>query len=152
MKKIIYTRPDGGLSVVHPAPQARLEGESEDGFLQRVLAKDVPSDAINVQIVEEEIVPADRTFRNAWEADGSKISVNMPKARELHRAKFRLLRKPKLEALDLAYMRADELGDTAAKAQVVSQKQALRDVTELPELEKASTPEELKAIIPEILK
>lgn len=152
MKAIIYTRPDGGLSVVHPVVNSHptRENITEEEALERALAK-IPSDAINPHVVEASAIPTDRTFRNAWEDNGG-VKVNMNRARELHKAKLREIRAPKLLALDVEYMRADESGDAAKKAGISAKKQALRDVTADPEIEAAQTPEELKVVLPECLK
>lgn len=77
------------------------------------------------------------------------ISVDMNKARAIHRDRMRAARTPKLAALDVAFQRALETGsDTSI---IVAQKQALRDVTSDPAIEAAQTPEELKAIWPTAL-
>lgn len=106
---------------------------------------------VDGQLVDHSLAPSDRTFRNAWKLDGGAIGVDMVKARELHRNKLRELRKPKLEALDVEYQRADEKGDTAEKKRVADKKQALRDVTADPAIEAAQTPEALKAVMPAAL-
>lgn len=98
-----------------------------------------------------EELPEDRYFRNAWRDDGA-ISVDMPKAREIHRDRLRALRKPVLADLDVAYMRAQEASDTKAAADVVAQKDALRDCTDDPRIDAATTPDELRAVIPDALK
>lgn len=153
MRKIIYTRPDGGLSVVHPVinTHPRREQITEAEAEQRAWDK-LPADAISPQWVEAAAIPPDRTFRNAWKANGAGIVVDMPKARELHRIKLRELRAPKMGALDVAYMIADERGDTVEKQRIAALKQALRDVTSDPAIEAAQTPEELKAVILKELK
>ena len=46
------------------------------------------------------------------------------------------------------YQRADEAGDTGAKADIAKRKQALRDVTADPAIEAARTPDELRAVWP----
>lgn len=149
MKKIIYTRPDGGISVVHPvintAPE--LEPITEAEAEERAWNK-LPSDAINPRFVNETEIPSDRTFRNAWKSD---LTVDMPKAREIHKNRLREMRAPLLAALDTQYMRADEAGDVATKAAVAAKKQALRDVTAVPAIDAATTPEELKTVIPSVL-
>ena len=142
MKKIIYTRPDGGMSVVHPAPHRGSEEIPEEQAVQRAWAK-LPADAINPLVVDESAILSDRTYRNAWEKSGAAVGVNMPKAREIHRQKMREARKPKLEALDIEQLRGRN---------VEAQKQALRDVTAAPEIESASTPDDLKAVWPDCLK
>ena len=144
-------RPDGGLSVVTPALNTlgEVKGFTETDAEQRAWDK-LPTDAINPRFVDAADVPVDRTFRNAWEDTGT-ISVNMPKAREIHKDHLRQKRAPLLAALDVEYQRADEKGDTALKAQIAARKQALRDVTKHPAIAAAKTPDELKVAIPEEL-
>jgi len=129
-----------------------LWAETEQEFIERIISKDIPTNASNINILEEQNVPKDREFRNAWKLDASGISIDMQKAKELKRQKLRLLRIPFLKNLDTEYLRADENGDTAEKQRIAQQKQALRDVTSDPAIEAASTPEELKAVMPDILK
>lgn len=152
MRKIIFTRPDGGLSVVHPVINTlgEIDGFTEEEAEARAWAK-LPKDAINPRFVEAADIPTDRTFRNAWEDTGAKIQPNMPKARSIHRDRIRELRKPKLEALDAAYLRADEIGDIALKASISLKKQALRDAPQYTAIDAATTPEELKVAVPPIL-
>ena len=76
------------------------------------------------------------------------ITVNMDKAREIKKDQIREARKPMLEALDVAYMRAVESGDTTQQAQIAAEKQALRDATADPAISAANTPEELAAVDP----
>ena len=38
------------------------------------------------------------------------ITINLDKAREIHKGKMREARAPKLQALDVAFMRAVEIG------------------------------------------
>jgi hypothetical protein len=80
------------------------------------------------------------------------VTVDMSKARKIQRNRIRVARAPALAELDIAYQRADEQGDAEAKAAVVAQKQALRDAPEDPAIDAAKTPEELAAVMPEILK
>jgi len=71
------------------------------------------------------------------------ITINMTKARDIHRDKVRQARNPKLAAKDIEFQRALETGaDTAA---IVAVKQALRDAPASAAIEAATTPDELKA-------
>lgn len=71
------------------------------------------------------------------------ITINLDKAREIHRDRIRQARTPLLAAKDVEFQRALETGaDTAA---IVAEKQALRDAPAAPEIDAASTPEELKS-------
>lgn len=77
------------------------------------------------------------------------ITVNIEKAKEIHKNKLRNARKPILEKLDVDYIRSLEQGlDTT---QIVSKKQQLRDITEDPLLLNAQTLEEIKSFWPIIL-
>jgi len=77
------------------------------------------------------------------------IRINIDKAKAITLDRLRAERAPKLSALDVAFMRAVEQGDTAAQASIAAQKQALRDVT------KVALPDDLavlKDFKPDILK
>jgi len=79
------------------------------------------------------------------------IGVNITKAKDIWRDKIREERKPKLEALDVEFMRAVEAGDTDAQATISAKKQALRDATDDPVIEAATTVTELKSARPAAL-
>jgi len=79
------------------------------------------------------------------------ITVNMTKAVEIKKDMIRAERDPKLAALDVDFMRAVEAGDTAAQATIAAKKQALRDATDDPAIAAATTPDELKAVVPTAL-
>ena len=151
MRRIIFTRPDGGLSVVTPVINTLLEHKNftDADAEQRAWGK-LPADAINPRWADAAEIPLDRVFRDAWEDNGG-VKVNMQKAREIHRAHLRALRAPLFAALDTEYLRADERGDITAKGQISIKKQALRDVTKDPSIEAAVTPDELVAVVPESL-
>ena len=92
-------------------------------------------------------IPAERTFREGWEAnDNGTITVNMDAAKDIWRDKIRLARKPELEKLDAAFMKAQETG--ADTTEIVAQKQALRDAPAHADIDAATTPDELKAVQP----
>lgn len=77
------------------------------------------------------------------------ISIDMDKARALHRARLRIVRKPLLDALDLAWKRAMEAGDAKRAAAVAAEQQALRDLPADPAIDAAKTPEQLLAALPD---
>ena len=78
------------------------------------------------------------------------ITINLDKAKEIQKNRWRTARIPILEKLDTQFMRAVETGDTAKQQQIATQKQALRDVTTT-DLSSVTTPEELKNVWPDIL-
>ena len=75
----------------------------------------------------------------------------MPKAHDIWRDKIREERKPKLEQLDVDFMRAVEADDATEKASIATKKQAIRDATSDPAIETATTPEALKLVRPSAL-
>ena len=78
------------------------------------------------------------------------ITINLDKAKEIQKNRWRTARKPILEKLDTQFMRAVETGDTAKQQQIATQKQSLRDVTTT-DLSSVTNTEELKNVWPVIL-
>jgi hypothetical protein len=56
--RFVYTRDDGGVSIVCPSDNCGLT-------LQQIKDKDCPKDR-TVYTVNKSAVPTDRSFRNAW--------------------------------------------------------------------------------------
>jgi len=107
---------------------------------------------VSWRYVRPEEATHDRDFRDAWRDDGTKIVIDMPAARVCWRNKIREARAAKLSELDWEYLYADERGDVAKKESIAKQKQALRDAPTDPAIKEAKTPEELKAVWPEMLR
>ena len=61
MSKILFPNSDGGVSVIIPTGELPIED---------VCQKDVPAGTPYL-IVEDDVIPSDRSFRDAWEADFS---------------------------------------------------------------------------------
>ena len=61
MSRIIYPSPEGGVCVIVPTGELPIED---------VCQKDVPAGTPYL-IVEDDAIPSDRSFRDAWEADFS---------------------------------------------------------------------------------
>ena len=89
-------------------------------------------------------VPTDRTFRGAWQFNGDAVDVDMATALAIHKDNLRAERKPRLDALDVEYMKALEAG--TGSADIAAQKATLRDITDDARLAAATTPDELKAL------
>lgn len=110
-----------------------------------------PGEYVSHYEIAEADIPPDRTFRGAWTSDGKTITHDMEKCRSIHRDRMRAARAPKLAALDVGYQRADEGSDASKKQEISAKKQELRDVTSLPAIDAATTPEALKAVWPACL-
>jgi hypothetical protein len=75
------------------------------------------------------------------------ITINLGKARDIHRDRIRQARAPKLEQLDTAFQRELEKPKPNTAA-IAAQKQALRDAPASPAIDVAETTEDLKAAWP----
>lgn len=79
MTKIIYANSDGTVAVVTPTGEVPVE--------------DLPAKLglTDYEIVEDEVVPSDRTFRNAWVKTGATVTEDLSKSKtighEIRRAK-----------------------------------------------------------------
>ena len=140
MKKIAYLRPDGGVSIVIPVPKETIEktlGSLTDAeYEAHVRDRSIPKDAVSVRDIEDDEIPQDRSFRNAWKLD---LSVDMDKAREIHMARIRKVRDQAMAVLDIETMKGRDVQD---------QKQVLRDLPQTFKLNTAKTPDELKNMWP----
>ena len=70
------------------------------------------------------------------------LKINIDKAKNIWKDKIRVARKPKLEELDVEFVRAQETGaDTSA---IVAKKKELRDFPA--QVDSATTTDEIKAV------
>ncbi len=58
-------RKDGGVSILVPAEWS--------GTMEELAQKDVPT-GLKYKIVEDSVIPNDRSFRNAWEVDEAELT------------------------------------------------------------------------------
>ena len=118
MQVIIYSNDLGGVSVTVPTGEIPIQDVKE---------KDTPEHSI---IVDASTLPIDsEDFFDAWELNGSTVSVNFAKAKETTKKRLRAEREPLFIIQDVAFQRALESGaDTSA---IVAEKNRLRDITKL---------------------
>lgn len=64
--RIIYKRKDGGVSVISASPEW-------SDRMEELAKKDVPT-GLKYKIVEDSVIPSDRSFRNAWEVDEAELT------------------------------------------------------------------------------
>lgn len=156
MKVITYTRADGGISIVSLSRRAlsalvseKVTEEQAAAILQQ---KVVPTNATDVQHCDQSQIPTDRRYRDAWESDlsgsGNPITVNMTKARAIHRDRLRAARPSRFAELDAKWMKAVATNDGTEATRCEAQRQTLRDLPQNPAIDAAATPEELMALWP----
>lgn len=128
---IIFTNDNGGVSVCIPTGELPIEA---------VQAKDTPKGSI---IVNQSDLPNQHNdFFDAWELKDGKVTVSLEKAKEITKKRLRAEREPLLAAQDVKFQRALESG--ADTADIVAEKNRLRDITSLADAE--TTLEGLRAI------
>lgn len=66
--KIIYKNSDGGVAVIYPTPEAL-----KFMTIKEIALKDVPR-GLAFAIVEDDFIPSDRTFRDAWTIEDSLLT------------------------------------------------------------------------------
>jgi len=129
---IVFTNEQGGVSVCIPTGEIPID---------QVQQKDTPAGSIIMNVSD---LPRDNDFFDAYELNGSTITVNFAKAVEITKKRLRVERTPLLAAQDVAFQRALESGaDTTA---IVAEKQRLRDITNIT----ATTLDELRALKAEV--
>jgi len=64
--KIIYKTLEDTVSIINPVP-------NWSGTLEELAQKDVPT-GLKYKIVEDSVIPTDRSFRNAWEVDKAELT------------------------------------------------------------------------------
>jgi hypothetical protein len=127
---IVFTNNNGGVSVCVPTGELPIE---------QVKVKDTPDGSI---IVNTSDLPTDNEFFNAWELNGSTVTVNRTKAVEITKKRLRTEREPLLAAQDVLFQRA--LESNSSTTAIVAEKQRLRDITDLATT--SLTLEQLKAL------
>lgn len=139
MKRIIYTRPDGGTSIIVPSTDSGLS-------IEELAAKDVPA-GLSYEIVDTVDIPNDRTFRDAWFHDTTpapqKIGVDLAKAQAISHDKRRAKRTAEFAPLDV------QATIPAKAAQAEAARQAIRDKHDAIQIEidAAADADALKAIL-----
>lgn len=119
MKYILYPQNETNkLAIIVPTNLTTIES---------IIKNDLPN---NTSYKVVETLNIDNYFFDAYEFDKDQgAKINISKAKEIQKNKFRQARKPILEKLDVEYMRALEAGDIQKQQEIAAKKQTLRDIT-----------------------
>lgn len=123
-----------------------IRAETEDEYIERTRAQDVPAGATNVHVCEAAELPYRGGLRAAWtQTSAAPPSVDMGKAQAIKLALLRRMRDERLKQLDGPELRAMAQGDQAELDRVRGVKQVLRDIplTVQPDLEAITDPRTL---------
>lgn len=138
-KRYALEREDGHVVIFEPAPgydpSLAIAKFSETVFR--------PKSVTEVDVAD---LPARDEYRDAWEISAGKIEPSIIKAREVHKNILRRQRAPVLAALDLEINKALSQGRNQDVIRYEAERQRLRDVTARPEIDAATSIEDLKKI------
>ena len=136
MTRIIYTNTNGGISVIIPTGELSIE---------EVAAKDVPANT-PYEIVEDNAIPSDRIFRNAWVMGDCCVDHDLGKCKEIGHDRRRQKRAEEFAPHDEVIAKQIPGADAAA-AEVA--RQAIRDkyANIQVHIDAAETPEQIKAAL-----
>jgi hypothetical protein len=134
--KIIYTNNEGGVSVIHPTGELSIE---------EVAAKDVP-EGVPYEIVEDDAIPSDRTFRGAWVMGDCCIDHDLDKCKALGHDMRRAKRAEEFAPHDEVIMKQIPGADATAAEEA---RQEIRDKYAVvqDEINSAASPDEIKAAL-----
>ena len=145
--RLVYQDQSGNLAVVVPAPDFL---DSTNGTMDKLVNDSIPI-GTQYHVVSSDLIPSDRYFRGAWTIDdGTKINVDLIKARKIHLDNLRIIRNEKLNALDIIFMQALEKKD-GSELVISQKKQKLRDMPQSINLDAITDVETLKNFMPDIL-
>jgi hypothetical protein len=134
--RIIFQNESGGVSVIIPTGELPIE---------EVAAKDVP-EGVAYEIVEDDAIPSDRFFRNAWVANGAAVDVDLDKAKDIGHDTRRTQRAEEFKPYDEVIMKqipgADNASAEEARQQIRFKYALIQDV-----IEAAETPDEIKSAL-----
>jgi len=134
--KIIYQNKEGGISIIHPTGELSIE---------EVAAKDVP-EGVAYEIVEDDAIPADRFFRNAWVANGAAVDVDLDKAKDIGHDKRRAARAEEFAPYDEVIMKqipgVDAIAAEASRQVIRDKYAAVQDAVNA-----AKTPDAIKVAL-----
>lgn len=134
--KIIYQNQEGGVSVIHPTGELSIE---------EVAAKDVP-EGVAYEIVEDDAIPADRTFRNAWVLGDCCIEHDLEKCKALGHDMRRIKRAEEFAPHDEVIMKQIP-GNDAAVAEAARQEIRSKYADMQVAIDAAESADELKVIL-----
>ena len=136
MKRIIFQNESGGVSVVIPTGELSIE---------EVAAKDVP-EGVAYEIVEDDAIPSDRFFRNAWVANGAAVDIDLDKAKDIGHDMRRAKREEEFAPFDAIIMKQIP-GNSAAEAEEARQQIRFKYALIQEVIEAAETPDEIKSAL-----
>ncbi len=149
-KRIIFDN-NGTLTVLIPSDnyRKRCNDLNDSEFCQHLIKKDIPATMrASAAVVDISAIPNDRTFRDAWKKNGSKIRIDLPEARLIHQDKIDRIKDREMKRIAENIVIQQALGNdiTALQDKIQDIQTAIDNVG--PNINAAGTPAVLKAVWP----
>lgn len=127
--RIFFTRPDGGISVVCPAPKFMARFLNQSLAMAAVRARSIPRDTVAVWEGNIADLPYRGSFRNAWrQGPGPSIVMDMVEARVIKMGQIRVERDEKLDQADDDLKVAQDDGNLEEENLIRERRKILRDL------------------------
>jgi len=136
MKCIIYPQENNKLAIIYPIQNSNF---SYSDIIKKTIPENTEYAFLNNDI------KIDQYFFDAYEYKEGKAVLNLDKAKEIQKNKWREKRKKLFEKFDIEFMLALEQGDVEKQKIIALKKQELRDVTKI---ELPDDPEYIKEFWP----
>ena len=134
--KIIFQNESGGISVIHPTGELSIE---------EIAKKDVPV-GVPYEIVEDDAIPSDRYFRNAWVLGDCCVEHDLDRCRAIGHDMRRAKRAEEFQPYDEVIAKQIPGADAAAaefeRLQIREKYAFIQEAIDL-----AATPEAIKAAL-----
>lgn len=130
MKKLMGTKPDGTVSIIHLVDKTVIEKQLGIQMSDAEYESYIPAGLSNVRPISESDIPKDRKYRDAW-VDATplnRVDVSCEKVKEILLKEIRDDREPKLAENDKKYIQALKTGENTD--QILAERQMLLDCTE----------------------
>ena len=131
--KYIYTRPDGGITLVCAAPKENIElilgNMTDEEYIDHIKDRSFPEGNTKWREITDNDIPQDYEFRDAWcdVTDDSKIDIDLVKAKEIKLTNLRQVRDLELKKTDQEFIVSLSKGESTTD--IEAKKQILRDAT-----------------------
>lgn len=148
MKKLIYEDSSGYCHIVSSGEGFKQEWEREEEALARLHNAAIPK-SLDFLACEEDQIPKDRTFRDAWKKGDANepVKVDFDKALSIHRTRLEQACARKIAKLNGEHEIARENQDLPAQVAIDRTKKILRKLHEM-NLTHCKTVDDIKKAIP----
>jgi hypothetical protein len=135
-KRIIYSTPQGGVAIIIPTDELSIE---------QIAKKDVPV-GLKYEFIDSDLIPQDRTFRDAWVKGDRCINHDLDKCKSIGHNIRRQKRSEEFAPLDEIIAKkipGQSLTDVEAKRQEIRDRYSRIQTN----IDAANSPEEIKATL-----